>query len=121
MKEYIKGTKFIVCGHDELLKKGWYLKSPNHYYHKDFLTCQISRNMIDTYQGDTLTVTKINELHKNWYEVEEQLTFIWPVATFLSVDGAGEDPKNHFCEEGATPIYGWIICKTCGIDLRKIR
>lgn len=31
------------------------------------------------------------------------------------------DPKDHQCEEGMTEIGGWMICKHCGDNLRKIR
>ena len=32
-----------------------------------------------------------------------------------------EDPADHKCEEGMTEIFGWVICKHCGKNLRKIK
>jgi len=29
--------------------------------------------------------------------------------------------KVHKCEEGMTEIFGWMICKHCGSNLRKIK
>lgn len=29
--------------------------------------------------------------------------------------------KDHECEEGMTEISGWMICKHCGDNLRKIK
>lgn len=31
------------------------------------------------------------------------------------------DPKDHKCEEGMTEIWGWMICKHCGNNLRQIK
>ncbi len=35
--------------------------------------------------------------------------------------GVVSDPKNHICEEGMTELGGYMICKHCGTNLRKIR
>lgn len=38
----------------------------------------------------------------------------------------GEEPigignPDHLCVEGMTEIFGWMICKICGKNLRKIK
>ncbi len=124
MKEYKKGQKFKVCGHDELLKKGWIHDSGNcKYSHEDFPNCSINEQMIEDFEGETFTV-KANSHRDDWYIVEEEDSFIWPVATFLTVHDCDDGiilSCEDGCEEGMTEIDGWIICKHCGTDLRKIR
>ena len=129
MKQYKKDTKFIVCSEAELIKKGWVLKHPGYYYHDDFPSDRggagppISSAMVSL-AGDTLTVLEKYTYTKNWYQVREN-TWIWPVATFLeettqnSISGCAI--LEHECKDGITPINGWVICKTCGKDLRQIK
>lgn len=123
MKEYPVGTTFKVCGHDELIKKGWrHDHLSDKYTHKDFPNCSINVKMLEDHEGDILTIK--NKSHRpHWYYVEEEEYFIWPVFTFLSDDyddGIIFSCKDG-CVEGMTEIFGWIICKTCGKDLRQIR
>ncbi len=121
MKEYKKGQKFKVCGHDELLKKGWKQDGPpsSAFEHKDFPESVIVTNMLKSYTGKTLTVKK-RDYKTNWYYVEEN-KYIWPVATFEIATFEITFGCSDGCKEGITPIDGWIICKTCGTNLRKIR
>lgn len=124
MKQYSKGTKFIVCGHDELLKKGW-MHVPNGifsdtYLHDDFPGCPINAVMIKDYEGQTLT-TNEDCRRDDWYHVDEESFWIWPVATFLLIGTFVDDENEHTCEEGMTPIDCWFICKTCGTNLRQIK
>lgn len=115
-----KGTKFVVCGHEELEDMGWW-DDDDHYYHDDFRRCSITFKMIAECEGKILTVTGKDPLCDDfgvikeedlcvWYIVKENV-YVWPVATFL----------NHTCEEGITPIFGWFICKFCGTNLKEIK
>lgn len=121
LSKFLNGTKFVVCNHEQLKKKGWKLSSgsgkkatfyPGDYTHKDF-TCGgiIQWEMIEDWQGKTLTVSGIASKYIRWYFVEEN-SYMWPVDQFLSL---------HTCIEGMTPIDGWFICKTCGDNLREIK
>ena len=114
MKEYKRGTKFKVCEHDELLDKGWIFETYR-YTHKDFPGDSIIREMTHRF-GDILTTTHLG-LSPRWYQVEEN-SWKWPVATFLE---SWTPKKDHICEEGITPIDGWIICKTCGDNLKEVK
>jgi len=116
MKKYKAGTKFIVCGHDELLKKGWEYSSDK-YLHDDFSGCHINGSMIEDYEGQILT-TNEKSSRDDWYHVDEESFWIWPVATFS--EAAEVLTSDHTCEEGMTTIGGWFICKTCGDNLREI-
>ena len=111
-----KGTKFTVCDHDDLLKRGWH-KDCMDYLNDDFPDNWISYTMIENWQGKTLTVKGLAYGCSEWYSVEEN-NFTWPIATFL---GDMVSTKDHKCEEGMTPIDDWVICKTCGDNLRKIK
>ena len=121
MNQYKNGTKFVVCGHDELIKKGWIHDSRlDKYTHKDFHDCSINESMLEEHEGDTFTIK--SESHKeNWYHVEEEDYYIWPVGTFLLIGTFVDDENDHACVEGMTEIFGWMICKTCGKNLRQIR
>lgn len=122
MQKYKKGTKFKVCGHDELLLRGWkYNKISEWYSHKDFGSSFIVSDMLLKYEGQTLTVRSLNDTHtaKVWYFVNEN-SYFWPVGTFL-IDIADVVSICDTCEEGATPIFGWFICKTCGDNLRTVK
>jgi len=128
MKQYKNGTKFTICSKDELKKKGWVLSSA-YYYHDDFpsnintLGPPISWPML-AYEGSTFTIKEPYSLCKNWYYVQEN-HWIWPVATFLEETTKNFTSEwiisNHKCMDGITPIYGWIICKICGKDLREVK
>lgn len=118
------GTKFVVCGYEELMDLGWWTKddevSPDgHYYHDAFQSCSMTFKMITENEGNTLTVTGCDHfLDKalsscTWYTVAENM-YVWPVVTFLR-------RSTHACEEGMTPIDGWFICKICGDDIREIK
>jgi len=111
-EKYKKGTKFTVCDHNELLKKGWYttvwMGYQKCYKHINFPKSRIIYSELEKYQSQTLTVKA--QVYTDWYRAEEENWNLWPVSTFL---------KNHECIEGMTPIGGWIICKICGIDLRQ--
>jgi len=74
--------------------------------------------MLDNHSGETLTVNKEDPAREDWYTVHESPHYIWPVATFLEEEVASSD---HECEEGMTEIFGWMICKHCGLNLRKIK
>jgi len=75
--------------------------------------------MIEDFEGDILTI-KDKSHRPNWYYVEEEDYFIWPVFTFLEGDKFLNILK-HKCIEGMTPLDGWFICKTCGDNLREIK
>lgn len=128
MIQYRKGTKFTICSEVQLIKKGWVLSS-GYYYHDDFpsnlstLGPPISKPMI-AYEGSTFTIKEPYPSCKNWYYVNEN-NWIWPVATFIEETTknsiSGWVVSNHACMDGITPIFGWIICKTCGKNLREVR
>lgn len=121
MKKYKEGTKFTVCSRTELKNKGWRREAGNlQYTHDDFPKCVLSFEMLDNHSGQTLTVYKEDPARENWYTVSENTHYIWPVATFLE-EVASSGSSDHECEEGMTEIFGWMICKTCGKDLRQIR
>lgn len=119
------GTKFLVCGHEELMDKGWWeddeinVHSEGNYYHDDFQACSITFKMIRENEGKTLTVTGYDPFldktlaSRTWFTVAEN-PYVWPVSTFLRV-------SHHTCEEGMTPIDGWFICKICGDNLKEIK
>jgi len=124
MKKYKKGTKFTVFSHKDFCNKGWHLDSTgNHYSHDDFPFCSVSCMMVDNYVGQILTVVGEDNLREDWYNVDECKYYIWPVATFLadSDESFTISGSDEGCKEGITPINGWIICKVCGKDLRKIK
>lgn len=108
-----KGTKFTVCSHDELYAKGWSQDIGGNYYHKDFPLNTILSTMIQNFKGETLTVD-CESFITGWYQVEES-SRLWPVGAFINeiID------FSHKCEEGMTPIDGWVICKICGANLRR--
>ena len=108
------GTKFKVCTHEELIKKGW-VHIISSYSHDDFSNLVILSKMIDDYTGKTLTIKK--ERTKNWYTVEEN-EWQWPVATFLDTEIID---FTHTCVEGMTPLLGWFIWKHCGRNLKEIK
>lgn len=128
MKEYTKGTKFIVCSRDELIEKGWYKTdfwsagaSPNpssSLSHDDFPGDTVNDDMLSKCD-EFLTVDYLLPGKTGWYTVTEN-SFNWPVATFLE---SNKEPEinAHVCEEGVTPIDGWFICKFCGTDLKEIK
>ena len=118
MKKYKHGTKFVVSSREELIKRGWtILKGGSvgkvHLYSEDFGE-SISVNVLKIHEGRTLTVDYESEIFSDWYWVQENC-FRWPVGTFL------ETNFIHQCIEGMTPIDGWFICKTCGINLKEIK
>lgn len=124
-----EGTEFVVCGHDELIKKGWiYSKAGRHYRHDDSLDTYIVKQMIEDFEGETLTVESLNLKvdPKVWYFVKEN-GFFWPVWTFLKDNiGCSRFDFDSICEgdtciEGMTPLDGWFICKKCGFNLRTIK
>jgi len=105
------GTKFTVCNHEELMKKGWFKPSRSGSYEHNDYNGVITQKMIDQNHGKTLTVN--GHINQNWYSVEEN-DWQWPVDVFDEVNG-------HLHIEGMTPIDGWFICKTCGDNLREIK
>lgn len=118
------GEKFKVCGISELIKRGWIkhsgfpiqpLGTSTYFRHDDFPGCSITEKMIINHEGNILTVVKESRFTENWYWVNENI-WEWPAATFLK-DLIISNPDVHICVEGATPIDGWVICKTCGKDL----
>lgn len=121
---YKPGTKFEVCDHIELLNRGWKQEYPKitttRYKHDDYPELLINYEMIEDHQGKTLTVSDLVEpglitySAKRWYNVEEN-NWRWPVASFL------ENDLGHTCEEGMTPICGWVICKHCGDNIREVK
>lgn len=129
-EEFKAGTKFIVSGHKELEKKGWILglsKTNSRVYqteytHEDY-NGVITWDMIEKYQGIALTVKdlaiwnslKAKEKDK-WYTVEEN-KHQWPVSVFTKTKTMPATMPAHHCEQGMTPIYGWVICKHCGVNL----
>lgn len=122
---YTPGTKFKVCTHKELVKKGWQLRiswlgKAALYEHDDFKKGGvITYSMIEDNQGLTLTIIGKSINFLNWYYVKENPN-LWPVATFLETDIINTLSCDS-CVEGVTPIDGWFICKTCGNNLRKIK
>lgn len=40
---------------------------------------------------------------------------------FGSGEPIGIGNPEHLCEEGMTEIFGWMICKHCGKNLRQIK
>ena len=118
--KYKKGFEFTVCGHDELLKRGWKWDPNNHNYeHPDFKYYIIQQYMIEDHENETLTVVEM--FSDEWYNVEEN-NFHWPVASFVGTgDFTISFGCDDGCEEGSTPINGWIICKKCGDDLKLVR
>jgi len=40
---------------------------------------------------------------------------------FGSGEPIGIGNPDHLCEEGMTEIFGWMICKHCGKNLRQIK
>ena len=126
MIEYKKGTKFVVCGHDELIDRGWKYSIPAHWYsHEDYPESYIVKPMIEDYEGETLTVESLNlnVKPKVWYFVREN-SFFWPVPSLLNeniADDFGSICERDTCIEGMTPLDGWFICKNCGDNLRTIK
>jgi len=125
MTEYKKGTKFVVCGHEELLKKGWkYVADGRWYAHVDYQHAYIVKSMIESHEGETLTVRDLNKkiTPKKWYFVNEN-PYFWPVSTFIKdiVFDFDSICEGDTCIEGMTPIGGWFICKKCGFNLRTIK
>ena len=123
MKEYTKGTKFIVCSRDELIEKGWYKTDsggsvPSSLSHDDFPGDTVNDDMLSKCD-EFLTVVYLLPGKTGWYTVIEN-SFNWPVATFLE-SASIINAHVHVCEEGQTPIFGWFICKTCGDNLREIK
>lgn len=124
MNEYKKGTQFEVCGHEGLLKKDWkYSLAGKIYSHVDYQQSYIVKSMIDSHEGEILTVIGLNDrvTPKKWYFVQEN-GYFWPVASFLEtsndIDSICEGGE---CEEGMTPLDGWFICKKCGFNLRTVK
>lgn len=119
MTKLTKGTKFIVCGHEELKNLGWNFDpgggGESYYRHHNFPGNSITHGMIEKYQGKTLTIVK-GWVQEGWYIVEDN-GWAWPAATFLMLPPT----LDHTCEEGITPIDGWFICKQCGTNLRIIK
>lgn len=112
------GTKFKICTHEELMKKGWAQDgstSQSSYEHEDYHGV-ITFMMIENNQGKTLTVKAHHR--QNWYAVEEN-EYMWPVNEFEEI--FFKVNIGHFCIEGMTPIDGFFICKTCGNNLREIK
>lgn len=126
MTEYKEGTKFVVCGHEGLIERGWYYSNLAHWYsHDDYPESYIVKAMIEDYEGETLTVNSLNKnvSPKVWYFVDENM-FFWPVATFLKdeeITGWRGICEGDTCIEGMTPLGGWFICKKCGFNLRTIK
>ena len=114
-----EGTTFTVCSHKELTEKGWYfVGAGNHYIKDDWPGNSITYDMIEDNKGNILTV-KNDTYKKSWFSVEEN-SYWWPVSVFLETEP--EFWLNfHTCEEGQTPIFGWFICKHCGINLKEIK
>lgn len=113
-KKIKNGTKFVVCGHKELSKKGWKLWD-GVYTHKKFGRGEvITYDMIESCQGQIFTVKEESELFPNWFWVDQN-ECLWPVDQFIITV-----PYLHNCVEGMTPIDGWVICKICGTNLKEI-
>lgn len=122
---YNIGTTFKVCTHEELVDKGWVLQKvlqkSKLYEHVDFKTGGvITYRMIEDYQGQTLTIIGASINFPYWYYVKENAN-LWPVATFMEEDNAISIWCSDRCVEGQTAIFGYIICKICGHNLRKIK
>lgn len=113
-----KDTKFTVCNHDELLKRGWIDNNGFSYAHPEFSGKVITYSMIETCQGKTLTVIDTT-FPLRWYLVEENV-WLWPVATFIEEVELNICSQNG-CQEGMTPIDGWMICKICGANLSVVK
>lgn len=120
MIKYKIGTKFKVCGHQELLDMDWWVSDKN-YYHDGFSLKEtsITFEMIDKCENEILTVVDESVYNDDWYSVEEN-HWVWPVSIF-QVATCEISECSGGCKEGVTPIFGWIICKICGNDLSHIR
>jgi len=115
-----RGTKFTVGSFDDLEKNGWTQDSDGDYIHPDFSGCMIISHMIKNNEGKTLTVRALTSWANGWYSVHENSQH-WPVATFLSEESSICLRTGHLCEQGMTPIDGWIICKICGVNLFTVK
>lgn len=135
MKTIKNGTQFEVCNHKELLKKGWkfrvYAHASSKLYEHDDFACGgvITYMMIENYQGKTLTIIAQSINFPHWYIVKEN-SHLWPVATFINLSPFIDKTNPLWCiapcvdapcVEGQTAILGYIICKICGQNLRKIK
>ena len=99
MKKYKENTTFTVCSRKELENKGWVCYAhAEHYTHKDFSGCILSFEMLDTFGGQTLTVTAEDRARDDWYYVSDSTHYVWPVATFLETD-TDSGSSDHVCEE----------------------
>ena len=127
MKYYPIGHKFKVPTLRQLLDTGWVEDIGRAIYsNPQFGVFGIDYNMITDNQGKTFTIKGEWISGYGWYYVVE-IACVWPVEAFEiacgvvtdSLEGVLNHDAAHVCQEGCTPIDGFVICKLCGQNLRK--
>ena len=125
MKEYPIGYRFRIPTIQQLTDAGW-INDYGIYHHPAFPANSILNAMVRQHEGETREVR--TPAFKGWYGAEDN--WDWPVeaceiATGVSgfkVDGpVASCTLVHTCTPGATPIFGWIICKKCGKNLHQFQ
>ena len=144
MPYFPKGYKFKVPSTTlKLQTYGWtYVPTTQSMVHPQYGSTSILMSMLRDYGGCVLTVkTRHYALpNKRWYFVEEKDAdkFSWPVNAFDQIehiqqkvifDGladigrkkTGLDASNVCIHiEGSTFLDGFVICKKCGENIRKV-
>lgn len=125
-----KGDRIVIPTLEELESVGWlwytdklgYSNDP--IYHPDFkvLNYRMGKEM-QKFFGKTVTLIGIDatvEGHHLYGIEEDGEQWRWCFDFFDEmIDKNINTCSSH--EEGQTPIFGWLICKHCGTNLKEIR
>jgi len=122
-----KGDVFLLPSIENLIELGWKQdKSVHSITHPD------SPVSITPYMFDKLGILVTIDAEDNYWEgcyfiTKDTHNYTWPIdflymqmMKYLVPYGITQDECATDCKEGITPISGYVICKYCGKNLRKI-
>lgn len=123
--KYKKGDQYLLPTFEQLVGWGWKpVYDPNtfeptlqHWINSHKCNIYISCEMMKLLG----TVITIKDGGSHFGSYLDKLSYFWPLGLFDKQRGevvvAGVQCD---CEEGMTPIDGYIICKHCGNNIREI-
>jgi len=135
MEKYKNGDTLTIPSLDELQSLGWFLTKKDKLTHDDLDSYNYNMNsQMMAWLGKTVTIRNKEgnfnlsldgEDVGQLYSIKQDITWAWCFPLFnhqlrhSKLTGAMRVCFSHV--EGRTPIYGWIICKICGKDLREVK